>query len=234
MAAPRRATHVIYDMDGLLLDTERFYTEVNSIIAERYGRRFDWSLKSKMLGKKATDSAKIIVADLGLPLTPEQYIAEREPLLEGRFPMAQPMPGALRLTRHLHAHDVPQGVASSSDRRLFGLKTSRHREWFSIFECVMLPDNPSVTHGKPAPDLFLAAARALGASPAGCLVFEDAPAGIEAARAAGMSVVAVADPRLDAELFEGADEVLRSLEEFELEKWGLPPYDQPQPAQDLT
>jgi HAD superfamily hydrolase (TIGR01509 family) len=226
MTAFKRITHVIYDMDGLLLDTERFYTEVNSIIAARYGTRFDWSLKSRMLGKKATDSARIIVDALQLPLTPEQYLAEREPLLEGRFPMAEPMPGALRLTRHLHARGIPQGVASSSDRRLFEMKTSRHREWFSIFECVMLPDDPSVCHGKPAPDLFLAAARVLRAAPANCLVFEDAPAGIDAARAAGMSIVAIADPRLDGGDFSDADEVLHSLEDFRLEHWGLPPFDQ--------
>jgi (DL)-glycerol-3-phosphatase len=226
MAVFRRITHVIYDMDGLLLDTERFYTEVNSIIAARYGRRFDWSLKSKMLGKKATDSARIIIDALRLPLTPEQYLEEREPLLEGRFPMAEPMPGALRLTRHLHACGIPQGVASSSDRRLFDMKTRRHREWFSIFECIMLPDHPSVSHGKPAPDLFLAAARGLHAEPDCCLAFEDAPAGIEAARAAGMNVVAVADPRLDPGVFSDADEVLHSLEDFRLEHWGLPPFDQ--------
>jgi pseudouridine-5'-monophosphatase len=227
MAFRNRITHVIYDMDGLLLNTETFYTEVNSIIAERYGRRFDWSLKSGMLGKKATDSSRIIVAALQLPLTPEQYLAEREPLLEHLFPKAEPMPGALRLTRHLHANNVPQAIASSSDRRLFELKTRRHRDWFSIFECITLPDHPDVAEGKPAPDLFLAAARTLDATPSGCLVFEDAPAGVEAARAAGMNVVAVADPRLEPSLFAEADEVLPSLEDLRLADWGLPPLDPP-------
>jgi beta-phosphoglucomutase-like phosphatase (HAD superfamily) len=77
--------------------------------------------------------------------------------------------------------------------------------------------------GKPAPDLFLVAARRLGADPARCLVIEDAPAGVAAARAAGMAVVAVPDRAMPAELFTDADAVLGSLGELDLAAWGLPP-----------
>src|SRR5262245_51425430 len=98
-------------MDGLLLDTEPFYTEVTQAIIGRYGHTFDWSVKSRMIGKKAMDSARILIEAYGLPIAPEQYLSEREILLAGLFPSAQPMPGARRLTDHLASSRVPQAVA---------------------------------------------------------------------------------------------------------------------------
>jgi pseudouridine-5'-monophosphatase len=135
------------------------------------------------------------------------------------------MPGAVRLTEHLHRHGVPQAVATSSDQKHFGLKTSRHQEWFRIFDCIIIGDDPSVERGKPAPDIFLQAAARLGVAAAHCLVFEDSPVGVAAARAAGMPVIAVPDAHLKPEIFHGtADQILRSLNEFDPAAWGLPPF----------
>ena len=224
--APPSITHIVYDMDGLLLDTEPFYTEVTQTIVSRYGHTFDWSLKSQMIGKRAMDSARILVETLKLPIAPEEYLREREALLDALFPTAQPMPGARRLTTHLASHGVPQAVASSSRRRDFELKVSMHREWFACFQCVVLGDDPEVNRGKPAPDIFLTAANRLGASPQQCLVLEDAPSGVEAARAAGMSVVAVPYPGMSHQAFGGASQVLSSLESFNPALWGLPPFEE--------
>jgi pseudouridine-5'-monophosphatase len=212
-------------MDGLLLDTEPFYTEVTQTIVSRYGHTFDWSLKSQMIGKKAIDSARILVEALKLPIAPEEYLHEREAQLDALLPTAQPMPGARRLTAHLARHRIPQAVASSSRRRDFELKISMHREWFACFQCVVIGDDPEVNRGKPAPDLFLAAASRLGARPEQCLVLEDAPSGVEAARAAGMPVVAVPYPGMSHEAFGGASQVLPSLESFNPALWGLPAFE---------
>jgi len=216
--------YVIYDLDGLLLNTETFYTQASQIIAARFGKVFDWSVKSRMMGKRAADSARIFTAALRLPLTPAEYLEERKALLEALFPKAEPMPGALRLTRHLHAHGVPQAVATSSDRRHFELKTGHHRQWLGIFNCIVIGDEPEVKRGKPAPDIFLLAARRLKAEPSLCLVFEDSPAGLQGALAAGMHTVAVPDPHMNAGAFEGAHQILTSLEHFDPGGWGLPPY----------
>jgi pseudouridine 5'-phosphatase len=215
-------THVIYDMDGLLLDTEPFYTQVTLKIVSRYGHTFDWGLKSQMIGKKAIDSARILVDALKLPMRPEEYLRERESMLAELFPAAEPMPGAVRLTTHLAKHGIPQAVASSSQRRDFELKITRHRNWFECFRCVVLGDDPEVRHGKPAPDIFLTAAARMGAHHEGCLVLEDAPSGVEAARSAGMSVVAVPNPGMSPESFGNAAAVLPSLESFDPSAWGLP------------
>jgi len=224
MKRPERITHVIYDVDGLLLDTERFYTQAYQLIAARYGKVYDWSLKAQTIGMKSADSAEIITRALDLPLTPAQWLETRKSILEELFPKAAPLPGAVRLTHHLRRTGIPQAVATSSDRHYFNLKTTRHREWFSIFDCVISGDDAEIHEGKPAPDIFLVAARRLEAQPRHCLVFEDAPAGVRAARAAGMTVIAVPDPNLDCSTLTDAHEILRSLEQFNPALWGLPPY----------
>ena len=225
--SPHQVTHVIYDMDGLLLDTEPFYTEVTQAIVGRYGHTFEWSLKSRMMGKKAADSARILVDALHLPITPEDYLRERESMLLALFPKAQAMPGARRLTMHLAGHGIPQAVATSSHRRDFELKITQHREWFACFQHIVVGDDPAVKRGKPAPDIFLAAAARMGAAPSQCLVFEDAPSGIAAARAAGMPVIAVPNPNVSPEAYRDATQVLSSLEAFDPEAWALPGYPTP-------
>ncbi len=216
-------SYVIYDNDGLLLDTEPFYTKAHEIIAARYGKVFDWSIKSKMIGLRAQDSAKVLLGALELPYTVEEYLETRSHILKELFPQAEPLPGAVRLTRHLHRHGVPQAVATSSDRYNFDLKITHHREWFSIFKCVVSGDDPEVRNGKPAPDIFLLAAKRLSAPPRHCLVFEDSPAGVDAARAAGMHVVAVPDPHMDESAYPNTDQIIHSLNELDLPYWGLPP-----------
>jgi len=211
-------------MDGLLLDTEPFYTQVTQAVVGRYGHTFDWSVKSRMIGKKAIDSARILVETFQLPMSPEDYLHERESMLAELFPTAKAMPGARELTEHLARHRTPQAVASSSNRREFELKITLHRDWFRCFECVVLGDDPDVKRGKPAPDIFIAVATRMGAQANGCLVLEDAPSGVEAARAAGMSVVAVPNPGMSPDAFGAANQILSSLELFNPEVWGLPGY----------
>jgi pseudouridine-5'-monophosphatase len=124
------------------------------------------------------------------------------------------MPGARELTHALAEHAVGQSLATSSSRRLYDLKTRRHQEWFRLFSTVIVGDDPRLRLGKPAPDIFLLAAREAGVVPRDCVVIEDSPAGIEAARAAGMQVVAVPDPAMDRARFAGAEILVGSLVEL--------------------
>jgi pseudouridine-5'-monophosphatase len=222
MVARPRITHVIYDLDGLLLDTESINEAVNRAIADRYGCAYDPAVRGRIAGRDAHTSSAILVEWLGLPISPEEMLQQRRSLVAQWQPVAKPMPGAVELTHHLHRSGVPQAIATSSSRGPFGWKAAPHRDWFRLFHCTVLSDDPGVRQAKPAPDLFREAARRLGADPRHCLVFEDAPAGIEAARAAGMSVIAIPDPALERSSLAQADAILPSLQAFEPADWGLP------------
>jgi pseudouridine-5'-monophosphatase len=213
MKISHRPVAVIYDLDGVLLDTEPFYTQVTQEIVGRFGKTFDWSVKSQMIGRPSLDSARYLVTALELPITPEEYLRERQGRLEVLFEASPPTRGAERFTRSLARLGVPQAVATSSEQRLFELKTKRHASWFSIFGAIVTGDDPRVGAGKPAPDIFLRAAEDLAIAPADCLVFEDAPAGVQAARRAGMQVIALPDPAMDRARYRDATLVISSFEE---------------------
>ncbi len=213
---------VIFDVDGLLLDTEIVYTRVTQKIVSRFGKTFDWSVKANMIGRAEADSSRYLVEALDLPITPEAYLAERNVMLKEGFAGCDAMPGAERMVRHLHRHGIPMAVATSSTRELFRIKKSRHTHWFDLFEVTVTGDDPGIRRAKPAPDLFLAAAGRLGADPRAALVFEDAPSGLAAGIAANMRVIAVPDPNMDRSRYRGAEEILDSLDAFAPGRYGLP------------
>jgi pseudouridine 5'-phosphatase len=190
---PRPSTHVLFDLDGVLLDTERLYTEATQTIVGRFGKTFTWEIKREAMGRDAHASARIVLDRLGVPLTSDEFLAERGPILEALVARCRAMEGAEAFVRTLVAHGVPVAVATSSDRPLYELKVRSH-PWFDLFGAVVCGDDPRVGAKKPAPDIFLVAAQELRAEPARCLVFEDSLAGVEAALAAGMRVVALPDP----------------------------------------
>ena len=210
---PPRPAALIYDLDGVLLDTEPFYTQVTQEIVARYGKTFDWSIKSRMIGRPSIESARYLIESLELPITPEDYLRERAGRLEALFRETPAVRGAERFTRAVAERGIPQAVATSSEKRLFDLKVLRHRQWFALFAAVVTGDDPRVAAGKPAPDIFLRAAEDIGVAPAQCLVIEDAPAGVLAARSAGMRVVALPDPAMDRARYADADLVVDGFDD---------------------
>jgi len=222
----RPITHVIFDLDGLLLNTESIHEVVNQIVAQRYGKVYSPVVKAEVVGKRALESSQAFVDAAGLPLSAEDCLAARYELLWERYGDAELMPGAARLTAHLSQAGVPMAIATSSHQKNFEMKTARHQDWLSQFDLIVRGDDAELEAGKPAPDIFLLAARRLGADPSTCLVFEDSPAGLEAAQRAGMAAVVVPDPDLARSLFSGADVVLESLHQFEPQAWSLPAYEE--------
>jgi pseudouridine-5'-monophosphatase len=216
----RRPSCFIFDLDGVLLDTEPFYTEVTRAIVGEYGKTFDWSIKQHMIGRPSLEAAKYLVAALELPITPEDYLERRVSMLEERFVRSPAKPGAEKFTREAAAAGLALGIATSSEQRQFQLKSTPHGEWFSLFGCVVTGDDRRVANGKPAPDIFLQAAADLGVAAVDCVVFEDAPAGVAAACAAGMQVVALPDPAMDRVKYEAAHLVADSFEELSLRDFG--------------
>lgn len=205
----RPFSYVIFDMDGVLLDTEPLYTRATQQVVERYGKSFTWDIKCEMMGRHPVEAAEYLIKRLELPLEPEQYLAEARPLLEQLFVDCTELRGARELVAALRDHGVPMAVATSSSRRVFELKTRKH-DFFHAFAAVVCGDDPRIGKLKPAPDIFLVAAGELRARPADCLVVEDSLAGVAAARAASMQVIALPDANNDRTRFGTADWVVDS------------------------
>ncbi|XP_043063908.1 probable pseudouridine-5'-phosphatase isoform X2 [Drosophila ficusphila] len=223
----RKVTHCIFDMDGLLLDTERIYEEVTRQIAASFGRPYPVDVRFRVMGTTEQRSAEIAITECQLPITPKDFLKRYSHMCHERLHDVSLLEGAERLLRHLHANKVPFCLATSSGADMVELKTNKHRELFNLFNHkVCGSTDKEVAQGKPAPDIFLVAASRFGkpAAASDCLVFEDSPNGVTAANSAGMQVVMVPDPRLSEEKTSHATQVLRSLADFKPEQFGLPPF----------
>jgi len=221
MRLTRRPRCAIFDLDGVLLDTEPLYTQATAHVAARFGKVYDWSVKRHCIGRGTMEAARIIVEALALPLPPQALIDERDRLLVALFADAAAMPGAEAFTRALASRGVPLAIATSTEAPLYAIKSAPHRAWLGLFGAAVCGDDPRVARAKPAPDIFLAAAADLGASPADCLVFEDSPVGVEAALAAGMQVVALPDPAMERAPYASADAVVAGFAELTLDRLGF-------------
>ncbi|KAG8891474.1 hypothetical protein FRC01_014677 [Tulasnella sp. 417] len=245
--------YVLFDMDGLMIDSEKILTEVNGAIIGRYGHEYTWSMRSAMMGKPEREGAEWLLNRFpDIPLSLDEYITERRARQDALWHTCQPLPGVRKLAEHLAKNKIPIAVATGSIRRNYDVKAEHHPELFDLFENrIIYGDDPRLKGiGKPRPDVFLLAAELLGRTVGRGdvssldaegeegkalieervrgLVLEDSPNGLEAGRRAGMKTIWVPDEKLRAlapnETY-GADCILESLEQFKPEEWGLPPYD---------
>ncbi|XP_023951402.2 pseudouridine-5'-phosphatase [Bicyclus anynana] len=224
MAYFKPVTHVLFDMDGLLLNTEDLYTIGFENIASRYGKKFTFELKCKIMGQHSREFAGNIIKELDLPLTVDEFLVETRKIFAELFPQCKIMPGVEKLIKHLSKHKIPMGLATSSSKETYDMKITRHQEFFKLLPYKTYGSDPDVHRGKPNPDIFLVAAAKFPQKPAPetCLVFEDSLNGVKAAVAAGMQVVMVPDPRFDRSLAPQATLILDSMEDFRPEIFGLP------------
>lgn len=226
-----KVTHCLFDMDGLLLNTEHLYTKLMQQTIEEFGStgRFTLEMKVSMMGTQSMETARRMIDTFKLNVTPEEYYEKHKELSKKIMPTAELLPGVERLLRHLHKHNVPIALATSSSKDLYDMKTERHGEMFDLFgHKVYGSSDPEVVRGKPSPDIFIVAARRFPdqPDPKQCLVFEDAPNGVKAARAANCQCVMVPEDYIPADLRTEATLVLDSLEDFRPELFGLPPFDE--------
>jgi pseudouridine-5'-monophosphatase len=208
-------SHIIFDLDGVLLDTEPLYTRATQQVLAPFNKEFTWATKMQMMGRDPLSSAQHLIDELGLPISGEEYLGRKEPLLEAMFPEAEEIEGASQLVMALAQSSRKLAVATSSSSGHYALKTRRHA-WFHAFATVVCSDHPDVRRYKPAPDIFLVAARELGAAPEDCLVIEDSPAGVQAAVAAGMQVLALPDPHVPRSNFRDAKRIIEHYRELDL------------------
>jgi len=205
-----------------------------------------WEIKAGLMGKPDRAAAAHLLSYFpDIPLTIDDYLARRTAAQDARWPHVQLLPGVARLVAHLTAHGVPIAIATGSVRRNFERKTAHLQHVFAHFGENVVCGDDGAGRGKPFPDVFLAAAHLLGRAVepneegdvvteaereerVRGLVFEDAIPGVQAAKRAGMNVVWVPDENLlsvgPSQDKEKPDQILRSLEAFIPEEWGLPPF----------
>ena len=189
MRAPHPPAAVVFDCDGLLLDTESAWSRAEAVLYRRYGAEFTLEHKRELIGTAGAVASAIVERHLGRP---GEGAALRDELNEIVFTevgrSAPPQPGAVELVRALRAEGVALGVASNSPAALVDLAL-RVAGLDGEFASVVTVDH--VEHPKPAPDIYLASCRALGAAPERAVALEDSPTGVASARAAGLYVVGV-------------------------------------------
>lgn len=226
----RKVTHCLFDMDGLLLGTSQLYTQIMKKILEEQGSTVPHTNEFKLtvMGTQALEGAKKAINHFKLSMTPEEAVARQHELALEVMSKVDVLPGVEKLLRHLSAHKIPMALATSSGEAMYKIKTSRHTELFDLFDHkVYGSSDDEVVHGKPAPDIFIVAAQRFPDKPhpSQCLVFEDAPNGVQAAIAAGCQVVMVPPPFVTEEMRKEATLTIDSMEQFKPELFGLPPYD---------
>jgi HAD superfamily hydrolase (TIGR01509 family) len=179
---------VVFDLDGVLLDSEQVWNDVREQLARERGGRWSDRAQQDMMGMSSPEWSRYMHDVVGLEESPEEINAEVVRRLLERYRELLPLlPGALEAVGRLAAC-WPLGVASSSNRPVIEafLDSAGVRELFAA-----TVSSEEVGRGKPAPDVFLEAARRLGVPPERCAAIEDSANGIRAAKAAGMHVVAV-------------------------------------------
>ncbi|MES2355184.1 MAG: HAD family phosphatase [Pseudomonadota bacterium] len=182
----------VFDMDGLMLDTERIALGVLEQVAVELGYPWREEIGLAMVGLSYRDSGPLIVQHLGPGYPPEplwEAFGERYLAVLDSEPIPI-KPGLLELLDWLEEQGLPKAVATStrSERAHFKLEMAGILHRFQVVVC-----GDHVTRGKPAPDIYLAAAKGLGIAPAQCIALEDSNPGVCAALAAGMNVIMVPD-----------------------------------------
>jgi HAD superfamily hydrolase (TIGR01509 family) len=208
---------VIFDLDGVLLDSEQVWNQAKEQLVRERGGRWRDEAPRDMMGMSSPEWSAYLRDELGVDLDPQaisdEVVRRLERIYRDELPL---LDGALEAVERLAGH-WPLGLASSSNREIIDLflELSGLAPTFAV-----TISSEEVERGKPAPDVYLEAARRLEAEPSRCVAIEDSENGIRAAHAAGMRVLALPNPHYppDPEALADADEVIGSLHELTPER----------------
>ncbi len=200
---------VVFDMDGVLVDSEQVWDEVREAYTLESGGRYAGRATRDMMGMSSTEWSRYMAEELGVPGTPEEINAAIVERMLVRYGEAPPLiEGAVDAVRRTAEH-WPVAIASSSNPELIEV-VLRAAELDTLFAVAV--SSQEVARGKPAPDVYLEAARRLGVGAERCAAVEDSHNGIRSAKAAGMRVLAVPNPHFPpGDALAEADVILDSI-----------------------
>jgi HAD superfamily hydrolase (TIGR01509 family) len=179
---------VVFDLDGVLLDSEQVWDEVREELVKERGGRWHEQAQTEMMGMSSVEWSRYMHDELDLPEPPEEISAEVVRRLDEVYRKQLPLIDGAREAVERLAARWPLGLASSSNREVIDLvlDLSGLARYFRV-----TVSSEEVPRGKPAPDVYLEAARGLGVPPERCAAVEDSHNGIRSAKAAGMRVIAI-------------------------------------------
>jgi len=207
---------VVFDLDGVIIDTEEVWEDVRRAYVAEHGREFLPDSQSRMMGMSTGEWSRHLSEEVGVPRTPEQVAADVLGRMAERYRESLPLiPGSVAAVRRL-GEIFTLALASSSARILIDqvLATAGLTDAFRV-----TLSTEEVPRGKPAPDVYLEAVRRLGLTPGDCAAVEDSSNGLRSAAAAGLTVIAVphgAYPPAD-DALAGASLVIGDLDELTVE-----------------
>jgi HAD superfamily hydrolase (TIGR01509 family) len=200
---------VVFDMDGLMFNTEDIYTLVGRELLRRRGEVFTDALKKEIMGVPPQQAFQIMIQRVGLQATWQELAVESNRLfLDIVTEHIQPMPGLMELLARLEEFQIPKAIATSSAKALLDACLA-HFNLHARFQFFLTAED--VRLGKPNPEIYLTAASRLGVSPAEMVVLEDSQNGCRAAAAAGAFAVAVPGEHSRDHDFSVASLVISSL-----------------------
>lgn len=200
---------VFFDLDGTLIDTERAHHEAwSSLVRQLGGQAISDDEYSKLIGLSPRAIAERLIEKYRLPTTASNMLQFKRKMVMGIYAKAPLREGAAELIRQLRPV-AKLGIATGSPRIVAAQAFARLGTDFDVTVC-----GDEIARPKPAPDIYLRAADIVGIKPEECLVFEDSQPGIDAARAAGMHVIAIASAYTKTGGVKGADRIIESFREF--------------------
>ncbi len=182
-------TAIIFDMDGLMVDTEPLSRRAWAQVIGPFGAVLTDAVYGRMIGRRTMEAGQILLDATDIPLSVEELVRQKTAVFDQILAQGVPiMPGLMELHAEIARRGLPWAVATSSPRP----HAQQILTQLGLLEkCGAIAGGDEVEHGKPAPDIYLLAAQRLGMSPAHCLALEDSAPGCQSAAAAGMTVAAV-------------------------------------------
>lgn len=208
---------IIFDMDGVLLDSEPLHLKAYQLFLQNFGITFTEEDNRPFLGRKDLELATHLISQHGIEMNPLELVDEKEKLMATLISAGiSPMPGVVKVLQDAESLKISCGIASSATLPTIksivdALHISRYFQ--------ALTSGDEVENGKPAPDVYLLAAARLGVKPNQCLVIEDSQNGVSAAKAANMHCVAIPCATTQHQDHSRADKILDTLESLNLSAW---------------
>jgi HAD superfamily hydrolase (TIGR01509 family) len=216
----QRPSAVIFDLDGVLLESEQVWSAAKRELTLARGGVWSEAAEREMLGMSSTEWSRYMRGQLRVPMAPSEISAAVVELVASRYREELPLIDGANAAVHTLGARFPLGLASSSNRQIIDLVLEL-TGWSALFSVTV--SSEEVAHGKPAPDVYLETVRRLEVTAGPCAAIEDSGAGISSALGAGLPVVAIPNRAYppDPEILRKADVVLDSLSQLEVAIAGL-------------